>query len=229
MAALDLRQDYLPKFPKIEQINGNEFRTYRVPNGRLYPSQSSVVKMATDENVLIEWRKRVGEREADRISSHAARRGTAVHLLSELYLTNDPTFNKQKMKTMPDAQANFACIRRQLDHVSDFRAIELQMFSDELRIAGTVDLIATYRGKLCIIDYKTSRRLKKREWIDHYFMQTAGYAAMWQERTGEKVEQLVILMAVDGEKEAVVFEDEIAPNLKKLKQTRLEFYKKFGL
>src|SRR5690606_38237265 len=117
----------------------------------------------------------------------------------------------------------------ELEHVSDFRAIELQMYSDELRIAGTADLIATYRNKLCIVDYKTSRRVKKREWIDHYFMQAAGYATMWQEHTGEKVDELVILMAVDDQKECSVFTDAVKPNLDNLKKARLEFYKRYGV
>lgn len=229
MIVTDLRAAYKPKFPLIEQINGGEFRTYRVPSGKLYPSQSSVVKLATNQDALDAWRKRVGEREAARISAHASARGNALHLLSELYLTQDDSFEAVKRKTMPDALANFAAIKRQLGHVTDVRAIELQMFSDELRIAGTVDLIATYRGQLVIIDYKTSAKPKKREWIDHYFMQASGYAKMWQEHTGEKVEKLVILMAVDGIKECEVFEDDIEPNLKKLKKTRLEFYQKFGL
>jgi len=229
MGALDLRATYLPKFPKIEQINAEDFRRYRVPSGKLYPSQSSVVGAIQDKSFLEDWKKRIGEKEAKRISDHAAKRGTAVHLLSELYLIASPDFEFTKRKTMPDALANFGAIQRQLNDVSDVRAIELQMYSDELRIAGTADLIATYRGKLCIIDYKTSRKPKKREWIDHYFMQAAGYSQMWQEHTGEQIEELVILMAVDGQKECSVFVDEVAPNLKLLKQARLEFYKKFHL
>lgn len=225
---VDLRANYINRFPAIEQINGGEFRTYRVPNGREYPSQSSVVKITQDPNFLEEWRKRVGDKEADRISNHASTRGTALHLISEYYLTNHPDFERIKRKTMPDALANFAAIRRQLEFVDNIKATELQMFSDELRIAGTVDLIATWKEKLAVIDYKTSRKPKKREWIDHYFMQASGYAKMWEEHTGEKIERLVILMAVDGQKECSVFEEEVQPNLKKLKQARLTFYQKYG-
>jgi len=227
--ALDLRSQYPPRFPAIEQINGGEFRTYRVPNGKCYPSQSSVVKVIQDPTILENWRKRVGEKEANRISSHAARRGTAVHTLSELYLTNDPNFERKKRSAMPDQVAPFKSIERELVHVSDFRAIELQMYSDELRIAGTVDLIATYREKLCIIDYKTSGKKKPRSWIDHYFLQAAGYAQMWKEHTGEQIEELVILMAVDGIKECQVFAEPIGDNLKELKKARLKFYQTFGI
>lgn len=227
--ACDLRSKYLPKFPKIEQINAEDFRRYRVPNGLLYPSQSSVVGETQDKSFLEVWRKRVGDKEADRISAHAAERGTAVHLLSELYLTADDSFDLVKRKTMPDALANFNAIQRQLGYVSDVRAIELQMYTNKLRIAGTADLIAKWRGKLCIIDYKTSRRVKTREWIDHYFMQAAGYAVMWEEHTGEKIDELVILMAVDGQKECSVFVDEVPKNLKLLKEARLKFYEKHKL
>ena len=227
--AVDLRADYKPLFKPIDQINGEDFRRYRVPSGKLYPSQSSVVGAIQDKSFLDDWRKRDGQKEADRISAHASARGTAVHLLSELYLTRDDTFEMIRRKTMPDALANFNAIQRQLGYVTDVRAIELQMYTDKLRIAGTADLIAKWRGKLCVIDYKTSRKVKKREWIDHYFMQAAGYAQMWEEHTGEKVESLVILMAVDDQRECSVFEDEIPKNLKQLKEARLKFYEKFKL
>lgn len=230
MQVTDLRTHYKPMFPAIEQINGGIFRTYRIPDGRIFPSQSSVVKAGQDMSFLDEWRRRIGDREADRISNHASKRGNVLHSLSELYLTGeDEQFALARRKAMPDALANFAAIKRQLEHVSEVRAIELQMFSEELRIAGTVDLIAVWRGKLCIIDYKTSAKKKKREWIDGYFMQTAGYSKMWEEQTGEKVERLVILMAVDGQKECDVFEEDIPKNLQQLKEARLKFYQQYKI
>ena len=227
--AIDTRAKYLPCFPKIEQINGEDFRRYRVPNGKLYPSQSSVVGAVVDKSFLIEWRKRVGDKEADRISQHASERGTALHLLCELYATNDDSYELVKRKSMPDALANFAAIRRQLALLDEVRGCEVQMYSDKLRIAGTADMIAVWKGKLSIIDYKTSRRPKSREDIDHYLMQCSGYATMWEELTGEKVEQLVILMAVDGQKECSVFVEDVAPNLAKLKKARLAFFEQHGL
>ena len=76
---------------------------------------------------------------------------------------------------------------------------ECPLYSDYLEVAGTVDCIAEWNGKLSIIDFKTSRKPKKKEWIDNYFMQTAAYAVMFEERTKRPVEQLVILITVDGE------------------------------
>ena len=69
------------------------------------------------------------------------------------------------------------------------------MFSDLLRVAGTTDCIADYNGQLSIIDFKTSRRPKKEEWIDDYYMQTFAYKLMFEEMTGIEIKQIVILVA----------------------------------
>jgi ATP-dependent exoDNAse (exonuclease V) beta subunit len=84
---------------------------------------------------------------------------------------------------------------------------ECQMYSDYLRVAGTVDCIAEYDGTLSIIDFKTSRKPKKKEWIESYFMQTAAYAVMFEEMTKKPIKQLVIMITVDGSEPQVFIEN----------------------
>jgi len=137
------------------------------------------------------WRKAVGEEEANRISSRAARRGTAIHSLCEDYL-----LNKEVNPTPFDLEV-FNSIKPHLNRINNVHCLETQLYSDHLQVAGTVDCIAEFDGRLSIIDFKTSKRVKSRDDIHGYFMQTSAYAVMFEERTGIPVDRLVIIMSVD--------------------------------
>jgi genome maintenance exonuclease 1 len=142
---------------------------------------------------ILAWRARVGEAEANKISSRAARRGTAIHSLCEDYLLN------KEVNPGPFDLETFGSIRPYLDNINNIHCLETQLYSDYLQVAGTVDCIAEYEGKLSIIDFKTSKRIKTRDDIHGYFMQTSAYAVMFEERTGIPVGRLVIIMSVDDE------------------------------
>jgi genome maintenance exonuclease 1 len=73
-------------------------------------------------------------------------------------------------------------------------------------VAGTVDCIAKYDGKVSVIDFKTSKRKKSRDDVHDYFMQCSAYAVAFEERTGIPVSRLVILMAVDDE-DPIIFNE----------------------
>jgi hypothetical protein len=131
---------------------------------------------------------------------------------------------------MPDTQSNWAGLKEHLDeHFTELRASECPLYSHDLRLAGTTDCIGIYKGRLCVIDFKTSGKWKKREWIDSYFIQGDGYGKMWEERTGETPESVVILMATDGHREPQVFEEPYGASMKALKQLRLDFFKRHGV
>jgi genome maintenance exonuclease 1 len=100
----------------------------------------------------------------------------------------------------------FNSLRPLLDKIDNVYCLETQLYSDHLQVAGTVDCIAEYEGRLSIIDFKTSKRVKTRDDIHSYFMQTAAYAVMFEERTGIPVDTLVILMSVDDE-QPIVFKE----------------------
>ena len=186
---------------ETETINGKRF--YKTPEGLLYPSVTTITGQHGKDKIL-EWRKRVGEEEANRISTKASNRGTKVHKICENYLNNEEDYARTNPahihKTMPDSIAMFKSLQPLLDeHVNNIHALEIPLYSHHLKVAGRVDCIAEYDGKLSIIDFKTSGRLKEESWIKGYFMQCSAYAVMYEERTGIPVSQIVIMIAVDSE------------------------------
>jgi len=184
---------------KLRRIDSESGRVYQTPTGKAYPSVTSVLGLLGKAEIL-EWRKRVGEEEANRVSARAARRGTAVHSLCEDYLLN------KEVNPGPFDLETFKSIQPFLDKINNVHCLETQLYSDYLQVAGTVDCIAEYDGKMSIIDFKTSKRIKTRDDIHGYFMQTAAYAVMFEERTGIPVGKLVIIMSVDDEKPLLFIE-----------------------
>ena len=186
---------------ETETINGKRF--YKTPEGLLYPSVTTITGQHGKDKIL-EWRRRVGEEEANRISTKASNRGTKVHKICENYLNNEEDYARTNPahihKTMPDTIAMFKSLQPLLDeHVNNIHALEIPLYSHHLKVAGRVDCIAEYDGKLSIIDFKTSGKLKEESWIKGYFMQCSAYAVMYEERTGIPVSQIVIMIAVDSE------------------------------
>ena len=186
---------------ETETINGKRF--YKTPEGLLYPSVTTITSQHGKDKI-IEWRKRVGEEEANRISTKASNRGTKVHKICENYLNNEEDYARTNPahihKTMPDTIAMFKSLQPLLhEHVNNIHALEIPLYSHHLKVAGRVDCIAEYDGKLSIIDFKTSNKLKDESWIKGYFMQCSAYAVMYEERTGIPVSQIVIMIAVESE------------------------------
>lgn len=175
-------------------------RTYTAPDGSTYPSITTVLSILSRDSIQA-WRARVGEEEANKVSRVAAGRGTAVHDLLEKYVNNDPEFDKG---VMPHILQSFHDVKEQLDtRLSKVYAQEAPLYSNHLGVAGRVDCVGVWDGKNSIVDYKTSRKLKKKEWVKGYFMQCCAYAIMWEERTGMPITQLVTLIA--GDQGAQVF------------------------
>ena len=177
-----------------ETINGKRF--YKTPEGLLYPSVTTITSQHGKDKIL-EWRKRVGEAEANRVSARASGRGTRVHKLCENYLNNEEDFARD---TMPDALVMFKAIQPILDkYIDNIHALEVPLYSDHLKVAGRVDCIAEFDGRLSVIDFKTSSKPKEEKWILNYFMQCSAYAVMYEERTGISVPRIAVVITVDGE------------------------------
>jgi len=186
--------DDLPR----EEINGTRY--YKTPDGKLYPSVTTVLGRMSDKSGLVEWRKRVGEEEANRVSTFAATRGMAIHGMCEDYVLG------RDIDEMPSNMSMFNQIKIVLDAcVNNIRAIECPLMSHHLKLAGTCDLIAEFNGTTSIIDYKTSSRWKKKEWIESYFLQTALYSYMLWEMTGIQAKRIVLIIGVDDSNVAQVF------------------------
>lgn len=179
--------------PKLVRVDSASGRVYQTPSGQAYPSVTSVLGLLGKAEIQA-WRARVGEEEANRVSARAARRGTAVHSLCEDYLLN------KDVKPGPFDLETFNSIKPFLNRINNVHCLETQLFSHHLQVAGTVDCIAEFDGRMSIIDFKTSKRVKSRDDIHGYFMQTSAYAVMFEERTGIPVDRLVIIMSVDDDK-----------------------------
>jgi genome maintenance exonuclease 1 len=154
-----------------------------------------------NREIFVNWRKKVGEEEADKITKAATSRGTDMHSLVENYL-----YNKDLPPVAPMADFLFKIAKTQLNCINNIYALEGSLYSKQLGIAGTVDCIAEYNGELAIIDFKTSKKPKPREWIEHYFVQCMAYGCMLYELTGISVKKLVIIMACENG-ECVVYEE----------------------
>jgi genome maintenance exonuclease 1 len=165
------------------------------------------------------WRKRVGEEEANKITRKATSRGTDMHTLVENYLLN----TEELPKVQPLSEMLFKIAKPALDRINNIYALEGSLYSFVLGIAGTVDCIAEFDGELAIIDFKTSKEPKPRNWIDGYFVQCAAYACMLYELTGIPVKKFVIIMSCEnGELE--IYEER---DKKKYIKMLTEYIKKF--
>lgn len=184
----------LVETPDLERVDVNGFRHYRVGN-ELYPSVTSVLSADEGkEQGLQVWRDRVGPEEASRVSRHAAYQGGAAHTLVEDHILG----HSRTIKIAPHIRAHAKRLCVVADrYIDDIRIVEGRMSSDVLRVAGTADLIAHFDGVLSVIDWKTSRRKKKRDWITGYFIQESAYAQMFYELTGIRVHQLVTVVSTD--------------------------------
>ena len=201
---------------ELEAVTTEEGRKYLVPNGKRYNSITTILK-PYNQHIIENWKETVGEEEAKRVSGIASRRGEALHLACEKYLLNELT--DFKIRTMmPNIKELFLQLKPHLDKsVGKIYSIEQPLYSDELQVAGRVDLIAEWDGKISIIDYKTSGKFKDESDIANYFMQCTAYAIMFEERTGVPIEQIVIAMAVVNENTPLLFVREKKDYIEQLK------------
>jgi len=167
-------------------------RVYPVGEDKFYPSISTITSYRK-RHTIKEWRQRVGEQEANKISTQAASIGTSFHSMAEDYLNNN--FNIEKYKDKYMAKVLFIQAKPILNMINNIHFQEAPLYSDEFQIAGRVDCIGEFDGKLSVIDFKSSIKEKKEEWIENYFVQETGYAKMYEERSGIKVDQIVTIIA----------------------------------
>ena len=179
----------------LKQVNdGPGGRFYQDPSENKYYSITNVLSILSAEGIA-KWRARVGAEEANRVSRNAAGRGNEVHDMIESYILNDSSRESDHMI----AKSNFRDIKPIIDEkLTKVYATEKRMYSKHLGVAGTVDCVGVWDGQISIIDWKTSAKFKKKEWISSYFMQACAYAIMWEERTGQPITQLVVAIAGDA-------------------------------
>ena len=182
------------ELPPITATTTDGMRLYETPEGNKYPSITTILSVR-NKSGLTEWRKRVGNDVANHIARTAAARGTKVHHMCEDYLNNE-NIDHHKKNFLP------FCLFGQLKekvlcNINNIHAQEAGLYSDKYKVAGRVDCIAEYNGVLSIIDFKTSTKERNEEWNENYYIQCSAYAEMYEERTGTKIEQIVILCVTE--------------------------------
>jgi genome maintenance exonuclease 1 len=207
--------------PKLERTTIDQIRYYSIPDGDQLLKMVSITSVTSHFNkeIFVKWRKRVGDTEANKITKAATSRGTDLHTLVENYLYN----TSELPEVQPLSEFLFKIAKSTLNRINNIHCLEGALYSKHLGVAGTVDTIAEFDGELCVIDYKTSKKEKPREWIEGYFVQAMFYGMAYYEMTGTPIKKLVIIMACeDGE--CVVYEER---DLKKYMKLVVEYIKKF--
>jgi len=213
----------LVDLPELTAVQTDRGRLYNTPSGEAYPSITTVLDARSEKKKLImEWRARVGEQEANRVSTQASRRGTSIHTMMEKYIVDENPIKNE----MPSNIAMFNSIRSKVDkYLSHVYAMEAPLYSDKLKIAGRCDLIGKWAGTDCIIDFKTSKRLKEEAYIDNYLLQATAYSLMFEELTGREIPGIVILIGVDDEDKPQMFCRYRDKYVEKLCDVILEYHK----
>lgn len=190
--------------PVLERELIDGVRYYKVHNQEELKRLVSITSVTSNykKEFFEKWRKKVGPEEADKITKKATSRGTDAHTLIEHYLKNLDC----NSDVLPISEMLFQIAVPTLKRINNIRALEGSLYSEYLGVAGTVDCIAEFDGELAIIDFKTSKKPKPRDWIEGYFVQCCAYACMLYELTGISVKKFVIIMSCeDGE--CVVYEE----------------------
>lgn len=187
----------------LKSVTTDSGRMYETPNGEKYPSITTVLS-AYGKKGISEWRARVGEEVANKISGAASRRGTALHTVCEKYLLNELS----ESTMMPTTKQLFMQLKPHLlKNLGKIYCLEQSLYSHHLKIAGRVDCIAEWKGKLSVIDFKTSSKKKDKNYIKNYFMQCSAYATMFTELTGKHIEDIVVMIATEEEMQPSIFEE----------------------
>lgn len=192
--------DLLPSIA-IKRTDSETGRTYETPEGNNYQSITSLLSKQPN-SALDSWRVAVGPDEANRISRKAATRGTILHKQAELYLLNKDIKFKNFLEKML-----FDSFKPLLNRIDNIRLLEGALYSDILRLAGTVDGVAEFDGVLSIIDFKTANSRKEKSMIENYFIQVTAYSYMVEERYNLRIPNIAIMIAVDNDKPQLFIEN----------------------
>ena len=220
------------EYPALDRVDLEIGRHYLDSNQKPVPSVTTVLSATSkSKDGLIQWRNRVGEDEADRIIKQSTDIGTAVHEAIENYLNGkswdnfDETHDQFLAKNISDK-----FIKDGLNGITEIWGLEVGLLLDNL-YAGTADCVGEYEGIPTLIDFKTAKKIKKREWIEDYFLQGCAYANAHNVMFGTKIEQIVILMV---DRNAIFQEFIVRPTefnflTRKWKNRLIEFNNKYNV
>lgn len=197
MQLIPIRKKY--KYQKLERIDTSEGRVYKSDEIGHMPSVTTILSATKDKTHLDEWVRRVGEEEAERIRNDAATVGTHMHGVVERLLLNRPLDPPRTWLQVKGYRMGYALIEHFFPHVQEVWGAEVPLYYPG-RYAGTTDCVAVYKDNPSILDFKQTNKMKRREWIEDYFIQLAAYATAHNEVHKTKIEHGVIMMvAQNGE------------------------------
>ena len=209
----------------VKQINGNRY--YTTPEGKSYPSVTTVTGLM-NRVWIKKWKEAVGEEKANKISGKAMARGSRYHYLQEDFINNKLTEERLKEITPLDLMM-FNQTKELTSRMGDVYMLEGSMYSDELEMAGRVDCIAEFAGKVSVIDFKTSTKVKSPSKIKGYFMQETAYAKMFEERYNIPIERIVTIIAVEETGQSQMFVEEPKHWVTSLMDLRAQYRKEYGV
>ena len=181
------------QYKKLERVTTAEGRMYIGDDNVPVPSVTTILDKTSDKTALIAWRKRVGDQEANRVSKESAGLGTKVHNAIEKYILGEEvTFGNNIVSVMAKEMSNLV-INEGLKNVDEIWGTEIGLIAPGL-YAGTTDCVGMHEGSEAIIDFKTSKKIKKEEWIEDYYLQCCAYALAHNEMYGTNIQKGVILM-----------------------------------
>ena len=186
----------LKEHVEVDAIDRDGTRFYPIPGAdKYYPSVTSITSFK-NAKFFQKWRTKIGETEANRITARATQRGTAFHAITEDYFKGELNTDKY-LENNPLSVRMFNVAKPTFNRINNIHCLETFLYSHYLGLAGRVDCIAEFDGELAVIDFKTSTKEKKEDWIENYFVQETAYAAMFLERSGLEVKKIVTLIATE--------------------------------
>ena len=216
-------------YAAIDRTTVDGKRHYSLPDGSKVPSVTTILDVTKSEEkkqILADWKRRVGATKAQEITTEAATRGTRMHKWLETYIKHGDMglpgtnpFSKQS-----HSMANIIVFEGLGKNISEFWGVEVPVYYSGL-YAGTTDCIGVWKGKPAILDFKQTNKLKKKEWIEDYFLQLAAYALAHNHTHGTNIKNGVILMcSSNNEYQEFEIADEEFEKYTHLWLTRVEQY-----
>ena len=218
------KHDWVPPAKLKTQTLPNGKRCYVTPEGNRYASMTTVLGHG-EKPWLEEWKNMLGHDKAAKETKRTADRGTAVHEMTERFIQNEESPTKGHAA---DHIRRFNQLKYCLKKVNNIRAMEIPLYSDALRLAGRVDLVAEYDGVLSVIDFKTSNNVKTDDMVQDYFLQCTGYALMFEEMYDIPVDNICILMCVEKGMVPLVWRKKIDDYIRPLLQRINTYYDETG-
>ena len=201
--------------------------TYHTPDGS-YPSLTTILGKTANNPWLEQWKQRVGEEEAARVSKEATDRGTLIHSFAERHFNGESIWEELRTHPVDVRQMSRDLISAVEPNVSEIWGQEQILWSNKYRYAGRTDMVGVWKGIPSIIDFKTAKKIKAVNQIRDYFIQCCGYAVAHNSMYGTGINNIVVVITVDG-KEPQIFEKTASPFLYELQNRRNSYQQLMGV